>query len=262
MWCAKSSGSEQNISAEQFLQQNLWLGGRCWNFTTVDTSVTMKEGDWNVVGIFKTDVSVEEAPRLYCMASTLDWFGKPTNRRKKVGGSSMVMFGYFEFGQLGWAMARFEKILSNEGLPSGEGKFANTRITCFSITKDYKCWPHDDPSDYGYGIIVWLYSNEGIDIEDFPTIWLPQYHIRFSPRSGTDVVLNCNNTVHSTSRKKCVGTLTMAFVMKCNFITQLKNVLEKAQSKLTVNFYKAKAKYEEEKVITLLQKYYFKARRY
>lgn len=49
----------------------------------------------------------------------------------------------------------------------------------------------------------------------------------------------------------------MAFVMKRNFITQLKNALENPQSKLTVNFYKAKAKYEEEKVITLSTKILF-----
>jgi len=66
---------------------------------------------------------------------------------------------YFQLAFLG-AMARFDKIFSNEGLSSEEGKFANTLFTCFPIIQDYKYCPYDDPSDYGYGIIVWLYPSK------------------------------------------------------------------------------------------------------
>jgi hypothetical protein len=55
------------------------------------------------------------------------------------------------------AMAKFDKILENEGLVRGVGCFADTPFTCFSMTRDYICGPHDDTIDYGYQIIVWLY---------------------------------------------------------------------------------------------------------
>lgn len=57
-------------------------------------------------------------------------------------------------------MDRLDKILCNEGLSLDQGGFAKTPFTCFSITRDYECVPHDDPTDYGYGIIVWLYPSK------------------------------------------------------------------------------------------------------
>jgi hypothetical protein len=54
------------------------------------------------------------------------------------------------------SMKSFYKNLENEGLPKEEGCIRRTPFTCFSITRDYTCGPHDDDSDYGYGIILWL----------------------------------------------------------------------------------------------------------
>lgn len=54
-------------------------------------------------------------------------------------------------------MANFAKILINEGLNSTEGHFGGTPFTSFAITRDYSCQPHDDPNDYGFGIMVWLH---------------------------------------------------------------------------------------------------------
>ena len=95
-------------------------------------------------------------------------------------------------------------------------------------------------------------ADGGLHIHDFPTIWLPQYHICFSPQNGAAFVINCNSTVHCTTKKALVGALGMAFVMKRNFITQLKKALDEPTGETTIKYFKAKAKYEERKVCTLL----------
>jgi len=60
-------------------------------------------------------------------------------------------------------MENLEKILVTEGLSGTEGLFAGTPFTCLAITRDYLCLPHDDPTDYGYGIIVWLHPSKFSD---------------------------------------------------------------------------------------------------
>lgn len=69
------------------------------------------------------------------------------------------MCGYFHtiFPE---AMRDFENILVNEGLHGAHGRFGGTPFTAFAITKDYNCLPHNDPNDYGYGIIVWLHPSK------------------------------------------------------------------------------------------------------
>lgn len=57
-------------------------------------------------------------------------------------------------------MKNFEKILTDEGLDTMDGHFGGTPFTSFAITRDYSCLPHDDPNDYGFGIIVWLYPSK------------------------------------------------------------------------------------------------------
>jgi len=58
-----------------------------YNFIPVKKSVTMKEDDFNVVGIWKIDViSIYETLRLYCMALVLERFEKETLCGKKVKG--------------------------------------------------------------------------------------------------------------------------------------------------------------------------------
>lgn len=60
-------------------------------------------------------------------------------------------------------MKRFDNNLEIEGLEGIEGRFAGTPFNCFSITRD-NCIAHDDPTDYGYGIILWLHPNYGYGI--------------------------------------------------------------------------------------------------
>ena len=57
-------------------------------------------------------------------------------------------------------MENFEKILIDEGLDGEEGRYGGTPFSCFSITRDYNCYPHDDNKDYGFGIIIWLYPRK------------------------------------------------------------------------------------------------------
>ena len=57
----------------------------------------------------------------------------------------------------GPTIQKLDGVLEKEGIFGGLGQFAGTPFTCFSITKDYECNPHDDPTDYGYGFILWLY---------------------------------------------------------------------------------------------------------
>ena len=57
-------------------------------------------------------------------------------------------------------MFNFEDILANEGLSSTDGHFGGTPFSSFAITRDYSCLPHDDPKDYGFGIIVWLHPSK------------------------------------------------------------------------------------------------------
>jgi len=142
-------------------------------------------------------------------------------------------------------MERFDKILCNEGMPFGEGRFPRTLFTHFSMTCDYRCWPHNDDTNYGYNIIVWLYlgmttSNFSffvckvcIDMkficsflvnahdtifcgiscrwkascQKIPSIWLLEYYIQFSMRNDSTFVVNCRDMVHCLTKKRSVGLL-------------------------------------------------------
>ena len=57
-------------------------------------------------------------------------------------------------------MTHLEEVLINEGFNSVDGYFGSTPFTSFSLTRDYSCLPHDDSTDYGFGIIVWLHSSK------------------------------------------------------------------------------------------------------
>jgi len=94
-------------------------------------------------------------------------------------------------------------------------------------------------------------TNRGLQIDDFPTVWLLEYHIRFSLCNGLALVVNCKGIVHCTTKKRFVSTFGIAFVMKRNFITQMKRALNNPQADVTINYFKAKAKYKEGKVITI-----------
>lgn len=60
----------------------------------------------------------------------------------------------------GGVLKKFDKNLEVEGLKAGEATFGETPFSCFSITRDFSCFPHDDPTDYGFGFIVWLYPGK------------------------------------------------------------------------------------------------------
>jgi len=57
-------------------------------------------------------------------------------------------------------MTNFKKILVNEGIHGTDGRFGGTPFTSFAITHNYNYSPHDDPMDYGFGIIVWLHPSK------------------------------------------------------------------------------------------------------
>ena len=95
-------------------------------------------------------------------------------------------------------------------------------------------------------------ADGGFHVHDFPTIWLPEYHICFSPQNGAAFVINCNSIVHCTTNKVLVGALCIAFIMKRNFITKPKKALDKPTGETIMKYYKAKVKYEERKVCALL----------
>lgn len=181
-------------------------------------------------------------------------------------------------------MQKFDENLENEGLSGKQGRFASTPFTCFSVTRDYKCDPHDDPTDYGYGIVVWLhpglnhqilffeyvmisvirvssvsiikvylsyqFANAGgeLEVDEYPTFWLPQYKVRFGPPNGSAVLLNGNSTVHCTTRPKEVGILGIAFVQKRNQIVAVKKAIDNPTEDVGKLFLQAKGKYETRRV--------------
>lgn len=69
------------------------------------------------------------------------------------------MYGYLKVA-FPVVMENLKNVLLTEGLDGNDGHFADTPFTCFAITRDYSCLPHDDPTDYGYGVIVWLHPSK------------------------------------------------------------------------------------------------------
>ncbi|KAG0566139.1 hypothetical protein KC19_7G040900 [Ceratodon purpureus] len=233
------------------------------NFVTEVGLVILKECIGNCVGILRLDVIPNnDKRRLYAMASLLKQYGEAKPRGKKVGGTRMVMFSHLNpclyhlpevfvkeisdhlrnaFGPM---MDRLDKILLNEGLVEDHGRFGNTPFTCFSITRNYECRPHDDPTDYGYGVLLWLFPDGDIKLSVRPMIWLPEYHVRFQPLHGSAFLVNCNSMVHCTTQKKKVRALGLAFVQKRNYIVALKKAMDNPTCALGGLYLRAKKRYE------------------
>lgn len=89
-------------------------------------------------------------------------------------------------------------------------------------------------------------------MEDYPIIWLPQYHVRFSPPHSSVLLVNCNSIVHCTTMQKREGFLGVAFVQKRNLIVSLKEAITDPNGREGIPYFKAKSRYENLRVSTLM----------
>jgi len=62
----------------------------------------------------------------------------------------------------GLSCKNLENILVMEGLIGTKGLFTETPFSCLAITRDYSCLPHDDPTNYGFEIIVSVHLSKFI----------------------------------------------------------------------------------------------------
>jgi hypothetical protein len=94
------------------------------------------------------------------------------------------------------SMKSFYKNLEKEGLPKEEGCIGQTPFTCFSITRDYTYGLYDDDSDYGYGIILWLYPDGNFEVSKSSSFWLNEYKVMLKPPQTSAMLINAARTVH------------------------------------------------------------------
>jgi len=88
----------------------------------------------------------------------------------------------------------------------------------------------------------------GLEVEERPLFWLPEYKLHFYYENGVAFICNANTTVHCTTSPKPMGVLKMALLQFRPLIVKLSKALKNHIEKLAKSYFKGRGRYVDEHV--------------